>query len=35
MRVTSAFKHLLGLSGITVLDVSFVEATAPPMISLG
>jgi len=28
MRVTSAFKHLLGLSGITVLDVSFAEATA-------
>ena len=27
MRVTSAFKHLLGLSGITVLDASFVEAT--------
>lgn len=28
MRVTSAFNRLLGLSGITVLDVSFVGATA-------
>jgi len=28
MRVTSAFNRLLGLSGVTVLDVSFVEATA-------